>query len=132
MSSKDGRGITLKSIFWRIWLTGSLGWLIIIGLGAGSTTVRYNDLSTDILRLESEVKKLVPGSVEWSDANRRLRKARHGSVRAEQGLIRSALEAFLPPLGILVLAFFLSLMLPSRDDDEADTPPPSDKGQATA
>ena len=112
--------MTLRSLFWRAWIAGTLGLLIIVGVDAGSTTVAYNDLSTETIKLEAEINKSVPGSATHSQASRRLAKVKRDMDAAEQDLIRDALWAFLPPLVVLIFAFFVSLLF--RSDEDAASP----------
>lgn len=87
-----------------------------MGVSAGSTTVDHNDLSTEAVKLEADIKKSIPGSATRSNASRQLVRVKRDLAEKEQALLRDALLAFVPPILILVLAFFISLMLPARED----------------
>lgn len=117
-SRKASKPLSMRAIFWRIWIVGTLGWMTIIGFNVGSTLMVYNDLSTEELRLESKLNKASAGSYDKWKAGFDLRTVTRKRLRARNELIFDGGYMFGPPLAILIISFLVSLVFSEEDEVE--------------
>lgn len=116
-SGTSRKKLTRKGLFWRCWIAGSVGWLLLIGIDVSISLIRYQDLSVEALRLESDIGKSIRGSEKQSAAKSRLLLVNRRMSDAQRDMIFDGVLIVAPPLIALFIAFLVSLVIGPPEDD---------------